>query len=322
MESFQPDAKDVGVWRKKKRFRTIMVGAGVILAATAIVLLVVFLPDPFRVPTDMKGTVFISVQDAQALENLVILDARDNDVLTDSIVKARHAKWSLFTSGEKSGLVVDSLGQAQNKLRQLGVNRQDPVLVYGEWNDGWGEEGRLYWTLLLFNVTNSYILYGGISAAKTFEQGKWVVNTPPIPISNGKETSSITVLGGDFDRSIRSTKLDIKAILEENDGVGGGTRHLLVDVRRDDEYRAEGHIHGAINWHWKNVFQKNNLKSCERLIESWEEALGVPPPPTPDVSIISSCLGGIRSAFVYSVMASCGYTDVKNYDGSWWDWKG
>jgi thiosulfate/3-mercaptopyruvate sulfurtransferase len=319
MDPFEQGTTDVKVEQKKTRIRNLMIGAAMILTIATVVSISVLLSSPYRVPGSMKGMVFISAQEAQTLENPVILDARDSDTLSDSIINAKHAKWSLFTEGENSGLVSDNLDLAQDVLRQLGVNRRDPVLVYGQWNDGWGEEGRLYWTLLLFNVTNSHILYGGINAAKLLKQGEWVVNNGPISISNKKASSSITVIRRDVNRSIRSTKSDIQAILEEKNKKQ--KEYLLLDVRSGNEYHGEGHISSALNWHWKSVFKNNNLKSCDDLIQAWGRDLDLSRPPATDVTIVSYCLGGIRSAFVFSVMASCGYVGVKNYDGSWWDWK-
>ena len=76
----------------------------------------------------------------------------------------------------------------------------------------------------------------------------------------------------------------------------------------------------------KRVFVANTpkLKSCKDLKEEWG-ALGIPTGSEDiadaDLYIISYCLGGIRSSFVWSVMVWCGYENVKNYDGSWWEWE-
>ena len=139
-------------------------------------------------------------------------------------------------------------------------------------------------------------------------------------MSDEKTSSSITVERRDVDPSIRSTKLDIKAILEET-YTHSGKRYLLLDVRSEDEYHSKGHISSALNWHWKSVFKNNNLKSCDDLIHAWGRDLDLSRPPATNVTVIIYCLGGIRSAFLFSVMSSCGYVGVRNYDGSLWDWK-
>ena len=37
-----------------------------------------------------------------------------------------------------------------------------PVVVYGDWVNEWGEEGRLFWMLEYLNHTRVHVLYGGV----------------------------------------------------------------------------------------------------------------------------------------------------------------
>ena len=39
----------------------------------------------------------------------------------------------------------------------------------------------------------------------------------------------------------------------------------------------------------------------------------------PEMEIVVYCTGGVRSAMAYFVFRYLGY-QVRNYDGSWWDW--
>ena len=111
-------------------------------------------------------------------------------------------------------------------------------------------------------------------------------------------------------------------------------KFYLIDVRSTGEYDGVvkvndesrlGRLPRSKHWYWKNVFVANTpkLKSCNALKKEWG-ALGIPigseDIADSDLYIISYCLGGIRSSFVWSVMAWCGYDNVKNYDGSWWEW--
>ena len=41
---------------------------------------------------------------------------------------------------------------------------------------------------------------------------------------------------------------------------------------------------------------------------------------TEDSEIVTYCTGGVRSAFVQAVLVHYGYSNVRNYDGSWWEW--
>ena len=40
----------------------------------------------------------------------------------------------------------------------------------------------------------------------------------------------------------------------------------------------------------------------------------------PNNEIITYCLGGVRSAWLFFVLRFAGYEKVKNYPGSWWEW--
>ena len=148
------DHKDVKVTGgKKKRLRLLIILAVLALAIIIAVIFIVLIPDPYQVPNDIKYDVFMSAQDARKLNSPIILDSRDSDTLPNSIKNAKHVKWSWFTKDENSGLILlDNLEGVQAKFRELGINRRDPVLIYGKWNDGYGEEGRLWWTLRLFNI--------------------------------------------------------------------------------------------------------------------------------------------------------------------------
>ena len=36
--------------------------------------------------------------------------------------------------------------------------------------------------------------------------------------------------------------------------------------------------------------------------------------------VICYCTGGVRSAWLYFVLRLAGYSKVRNYPGSWWEW--
>jgi len=35
---------------------------------------------------------------------------------------------------------------------------------------------------------------------------------------------------------------------------------------------------------------------------------------------VTYCTGGVRSAMAWVLLRDAGYQDVRNYDGSWWEW--
>lgn len=101
------------------------------------------------------------------------------------------------------------------------------------------------------------------------------------PVSSSDAKRSYTKISQD----------EAKKMMEKDDG------HVIVDVRRDDEY-ATGHIPGAI------------------LIPN--ESIGTEKPaelPDPDQIILVYCRSGNRSAQASQKLADLGYTNVFDFGG-------
>jgi thiosulfate/3-mercaptopyruvate sulfurtransferase len=103
----------------------------------------------------------------------------------------------------------------------------------------------------------------------------------------------------------------------------------FVDVRSPEEFRGEklapdhlpqeqsqvpGHIAGAANIPWvKAANDDGTFKSADEL-RALYEAEGI----TPDREVIAYCRIGERSSHTwFALQELLGYTNVKNYDGSW-----
>ncbi len=82
-----------------------------------------------------------------------------------------------------------------------------------------------------------------------------------------------------------------------------GEKHLLIDVREDNEWNA-GHAAGAIHL-GKGII--------ERDIESTV--------PDKSTRMILYCGGGFRSALAGDALQKMGYTDVISLDGGWKAWQ-
>jgi thiosulfate/3-mercaptopyruvate sulfurtransferase len=109
--------------------------------------------------------------------------------------------------------------------------------------------------------------------------------------------------------------------------VGGGTG--FVDVRSPEEFRGEklapdhlpqeqaqvpGHIAGAANIPWaKAANDDGTFKTADELRELYA-AEGI----TGDTEVIAYCRIGERSSHTwFALQELLGYSNVKNYDGSW-----
>ena len=93
---------------------------------------------------------------------------------------------------------------------------------------------------------------------------------------------------------------------------GGG------ETNRLPPYRG-GHIPGATHLNWTQLQHEVDgvkvLKS-ETAIRQLLADYGI----TSDQAVIAHCQTGIRSSYATLVLQGLGYTEVKNYDGSWIEW--
>ena len=64
------------------------------------------------------------------------------------------------------------------------------------------------------------------------------------------------------------------------------------------------------------------LKEMSPILKSTDETLSITNSVglNPDKPIITYCQGGIRAAHVFWTLKLAGFSNVKNYDGSWREW--
>lgn len=245
-------------------------------------------------------------------QGATILDSRNLLLwLIGHIPRAVRVSWQQF-SQQKSpykGKVLENLEVLEQKLRSVGVSNANPVIVIGNPGDrcNFGEEGRIVWVLRTLGHQAVAFVDGGYAAL--LEAGfpltrEW---TQPIP--------------GDF--VIKPTELwsiqhdELQAKLTAKDFVA-------IDTRSPQEFagatpygeRRGGHIPGAVHFYFKDLMDANGYLLPRETIIAKLKQLGI----ERDTSIAAYCTGGVRSAFFVAVLADLGFTRVKNYAGSMWEW--
>ena len=82
--------------------------------------------------------------DSSAPPRLRLLDARDLAPLYHwrHAEGALHVPWRSFTRARRSGVLLDA-DELTYRLRALGICPRDYVIIYGDWERGWGEEAYL-----------------------------------------------------------------------------------------------------------------------------------------------------------------------------------
>lgn len=238
----------------------------------------------------------------------LVLDARGTD-LKDKQGLVRNAGgviWQDLSQPRlpERGRLLDDDTQLTRKLQALGVSRNQPVVVLGDPLKGWGEDGRVAWTLRTLGHTRVVIVDGGLPALQKL--GNFSVAAPRLP--------------GDFVVT-RTARWDIRKE-ELKDRVARKTV-VVLDVREPREYEGKtpygesrgGHVPGAKGLWYKDLIGKDGQLLPRADIHKLLAARGV----TRDTEVVSYCTGGIRSGWFTSVLNDLGYK-ARNYAGSMWEW--
>jgi thiosulfate/3-mercaptopyruvate sulfurtransferase len=189
------------------------------------------------------------------------------------------------------------------------------VVFYGDKNNWWATYA--FWVFQLFGFDNAVVLDGG--RAKWLAEGRATTDVRPFFPPTAYEAPERE------DRVIR-------AYLEDT------RRHMaaglpLVDVRSPQEYTGEklhmpdypqegtlrgGHIPGARSVPWARAAAPDGTfldAAALRVLYQGEQGL------SPDDRVVTYCRIGERSSHTWFVLTYLlGFTNVRNYDGSWTEW--
>ena len=72
----------------------------------------------------------------------------------------------------------------------------------------------------------------------------------------------------------------------------------------------------AVNIPWNGFLRQDATVKPPSAIQEMFHAFGM----NERQEVITYCLGGLRSAWVYFLLKLAGYERVRNYPGSWWEW--
>ena len=200
---------------------------------------------------------------------------------------------------------------------RAGVDDDTTLVLYGDFNNWFAAFA--FWVFTYYGVKNVKLMNGG--------RKKWIAEDRPL-------TEAVaTPAPGHFqahapNAQLRSFLEDVRKVLPE---VKGG-KFSLVDVRGPKEFSGEitappeyptehaqrgGHIPGAKNIPWAQaVNEDGTFRSREQLDELYGSKGAKPGTP-----VITYCRIGERSSHTWFVLTYLlGYSDVRNYDGSWTEW--
>lgn len=261
-------------------------------------------------PAPLNSKVYVTAQELQqfANEGATIIDAR---ALED--YEAGHFPGAVHTDGGKAwkddnGFLITDVVEAQQKVRDLGIDRDRKVVIYADARDSGA--GRLFWTLEYFGHGEVYLYPNDYSALKgelAFEE----------------QTDAPSIEEGDFVVAYRDSVLATRDEVEQ--AVDGDLEAILIDTRREGEFNGtenrgdprQGYIPGAVWYYYENVWDENNeLRSKEALRTEFDE-VGLL---QENAVLLPYCQTGTRSATIYAVLRWLGVDNAQNYDGSWVEW--
>jgi thiosulfate/3-mercaptopyruvate sulfurtransferase len=245
-----------------------------------------------------------------------ILDSRTYlEWLMGHVPEAVHVNWKHFSQQQSpdKGKLLENLEILEQKLRNLGVSNTKPVVVIGNQTHSWnfGEEGRIVWMLRTLGHQAAAFLDGGYAA----------LTQAGLPISLG----STQPIVGDF--VVKPTALwsiQRDELLSHLSVQTASKKLIVIDTRSPREFagatpygeQRPGHIPGAVHFYFKDLIDaKGYLLPRNQIIDKLN-SLGL----KFDTPIATYCTGGVRSAFFLAVLADLGFTNIKNYAGSMWEW--
>ncbi len=255
----------------------------------------------------------------QNLDKVVIIDARAAKEYSAGHVKgAVNVTWQMLSNmsvkqGEANWGVILPQAELEAKLGSLGIDGSKTVIVYND-PAGLGEEGRILWSLRIAGIENSKMLDGGYPA--------WTA------AKGETSTDAVTPAAASF----KVTNPQYDALLATTDYVSANKDKIkLVDTRSTEEYngsinhgenyngeKALGHIEGAISLPYSELYNDDGTIKSVADLKALFESKGL----KPEDEIVTYCTVGIRSGFTAEIMRMCGYTNVKNYNGSFSEWAG
>lgn len=244
-------------------------------------------------------------------DDLVIIDVRGAGAYTSHIPGAVHSSWHEYSDPQATakGLLDPDIARLEKRLQALGINHSSDVVVYSNPFDNWGDEGRMLWMLHYLGHQSVKILDGGWP--------KWTAEQRPY------EHDPVRPKPGNFTASVQPDviihKQELKALVKNP-----RRETVIVDARSVEEYAGKeidglprpGHIPSAVNIPWNGFLQRDATVKPLPAVREMFHAFGM----NEQQEIITYCLGGLRSAWVYCLLKLAGYEKVRNYPGSWWEW--
>jgi thiosulfate/3-mercaptopyruvate sulfurtransferase len=195
-----------------------------------------------------------------------------------------------------------------------GIGNDHTVVFYGDRNNWWACYA--LWVFKMYGHKDCRIMNGG--RQKWIDEGRELTKERP-------NYPAVTHTASGPDLKIRAFRDQVMEHIK--------VHKPLIDVRSPGEYSGEllhmadypqegalrgGHIPGAANIPWGQAVASNGtFKNADELKQLYEGKAGL----KQGDDVIAYCRIGERSSHTWFVLTYLlGYSNVRNYDGSWTEW--
>lgn len=191
-------------------------------------------------------------------------------------------------------------------LGSYGLDKNKEIICLGHTTSGWGDDGRVAWTLRAAGFKDVKLVDGGKDALLAAGAETQMSARNPTPCE------------------VQIDEVDKTHVMETDELLANFDSYKIVDTRALEEYEGAtlygekkgGHIPGAIHIPYLDLFKSDGtLKSNDEITALFEDA-GI----AKTDKVVTYCTGGIRSAYVQMVLEMCGFEHTMNYDQSFWRW--
>jgi len=246
---------------------------------------------------------------------LVVVESDEDVLLYDSghIPGSVKVDWHTELNDTVTRDYVDGAGFAKLMVAK-GIGRDDTVVIYGDKSNWWAAYA--LWVFTLFGHPDVRLMDGG--------RNLWQAEGRELTRDKTDVTPAEYPVVERSDEAIRAFKDDVLSNLG---------RFPLIDVRSVPEYTGErthmpdypqegtlrgGHIPTAASVPWgKAAAENGRFRSRAELEAIYQDEAGL----KPDDAVIAYCRIGERSSHTWFALTHLlGYSNVRNYDGSWTEW--
>ncbi len=250
------------------------------------------------------------------MPGLVVAES-DEDVLlynTGHIPGAVKLDWHTDLNDPLTRDYVDAEAFAA-LMSVKGITPDTTIVFYGDQNNWWAAYA--LWVTSLFGHADVRLLDGG--RKKWIDEGRPVTTEVSVPAATQYPVTPRN------DSVIRAYREQVLA------HIGNGP---LIDVRSPGEYSGEllhmpeypqegalrgGHIPTASSVPWRRAANEDDgtFLPFDQLKAIYQDEIGL----TPDDDVVAYCRIGERSSHTWFALTHLlGFTNVRNYDGSWVEW--